>query len=39
VIIQLERLPDGRRRVSEVVALSPTDDEQYNLDYLYRSDP
>ncbi|MCK0154646.1 CpaF family protein [Alcanivorax sp. S6407] len=38
VIIQLERLPDGRRRVSEVVALSPTDDEQYNLDYLYRSE-
>ncbi|MGB2247516.1 MAG: CpaF family protein [Alcanivorax sediminis] len=39
VIIQLQRLPDGRRRVSEVVALSPTDDEQYNLDYLYRCDP
>ncbi|MEE3319541.1 MAG: CpaF family protein [Pseudomonadota bacterium] len=38
VIIQLERLPDGRRRVSEVVALTPTDDEQYNLDYLYRSE-
>ncbi len=38
VIIQLERLPDGRRRVSEVVALSPTGDEQYNLDYLYRSE-
>jgi len=39
VIIQLQRLPDGRRRVSEVVALSPTDDEQYNLDYLYRCEP
>lgn len=38
VIIQLERLPDGRRRVSEVVSLSPTEDEQYNLDYLYRSE-
>lgn len=39
VIIQLERTADGRRRVSEVVALSPTDNEQYNLDYLYRSEP
>ncbi|MCG8391849.1 MAG: CpaF family protein [Pseudomonadales bacterium] len=37
VIIQLERLPDGRRRVSEVVALNPSDDDQYHMDYLYRS--
>ena len=39
VIIQLQRLPDGRRRVSEVVALTPTEQDPYHLDYLYRSDP
>lgn len=38
IIIQLVRLPDGRRRVSEVVALSPTSDNPYNMDYLYRSE-
>ena len=37
IIIQLERLPDGRRRVSEVVALTPTEDDLYHMDYLYRS--
>lgn len=38
VIIQLIRLPDGRRKVSEVVALTPTDDDFYHMDYLYRSE-
>ena len=37
IIIQLERLPDGRRRVSEVVALTPTENDLYHMDYLYRS--
>ncbi len=37
IIIQLERTPDGRRRVSEVVALTPTSDDLYHMDYLYRS--
>jgi len=37
IIIQLERLPDGRRRVSEVVALTPTEHDLYHMDYLYRS--
>ena len=37
IIIQLERTSDGRRRVSEVVALTPTSDDLYHMDYLYRS--
>ncbi|MED5387947.1 MAG: CpaF family protein [Pseudomonadota bacterium] len=37
IIIQLERTSDGRRRVSEVVALTPTDGDLYHMDYLYRS--
>lgn len=37
IIVQLIRLPDGRRRISEVVALTPTDDDPYHMDYLYRS--
>ena len=37
MIIQLVRLPDGRRQVSEVVALTPTENEAYHLEYLYRS--
>ncbi|WP_101674163.1 CpaF family protein [Alloalcanivorax mobilis] len=37
IIIQLVRTPDGRRVVSEVVALTPTDDNPYHMDYLYRS--
>jgi pilus assembly protein CpaF len=38
IIIQLVRMPDGRRRVSDVVALAPTADNPYNMDYLYRSE-
>ncbi|MBM7334529.1 ATPase, T2SS/T4P/T4SS family [Alloalcanivorax marinus] len=37
IIIQLVRRPDGKRMVSEVVSLSPTDAEPYHMDYLYRS--
>ncbi|MBU58754.1 MAG: ATPase [Alcanivorax sp.] len=37
IIIQLVRRPDGKRKVSEVVSLSPTDAEPYHMDYLYRS--
>src|SRR5690606_35638201 len=37
IIIQLVRRPDGGREVSEVVALSPTDENPYHMDYLYRS--
>jgi pilus assembly protein CpaF len=37
IIVQLVRLPDGRRLVSEVVALTPEDDDPYCMDYLYRS--
>lgn len=37
IIVQLIRLPDGRRRISEVVALTPTEDDLYHMDYLYRS--
>lgn len=37
MIIQLVRLPDGRRQVSEVVALTPTENEAYQMEYLYRS--
>ncbi|HAD45502.1 MAG TPA: ATPase [Alcanivorax sp.] len=37
IIIQLVRMPDGRRMVSEVVALTPTETDAYHMDYLYRS--
>lgn len=37
MIIQLVRLPDGRREVSEVVSLAPQDDDPYHMEYLYRS--
>jgi len=37
IIIQLVRRPDGKRAVSEVVSLSPTDTDPYHMDYLYRS--
>lgn len=38
IIVQLVRLPDGRRRISDVVALSPAENDPYHMDYLYRSD-
>jgi pilus assembly protein CpaF len=38
IIIQLVRLADGRRLVSEVVALTPTDNNPYHMECLYRSD-
>jgi len=37
IIIQLVRMPDGRRMVSEVIALTPTETDAYHMDYLYRS--
>lgn len=37
IVVQLVRLPDGRRLISEVVALTPTDEDLYHMDYLYRS--
>ncbi len=37
VVVQLARLPNGRRMVSEVVALKPTADEPYRMETLYRS--
>lgn len=37
VIIQLVRLPNGKRIVSEVVELQPTEDDPYHMIYLYRS--
>ena len=37
IIIQLVRRPDGKRMVSEVVSLSPTETDAYHMDYLYRS--
>lgn len=37
MIIQLVRLPDGRRQVSEVVALKPTESGTYQMEYLYRN--
>ena len=37
VVVQLARLPDGRRLVSEVVALKPTVDNPYRMETMYRS--
>ena len=37
IIIQLVRMPDGRRMVSEVIALTPTETDAYHMDSLYRS--
>ncbi|PCM44262.1 CpaF family protein [Marinobacter sp. ANT_B65] len=37
VIVQLTRLPDGRRLVSEVVALKPTASDPYRMETLYRA--
>ncbi|WP_336367033.1 CpaF family protein [Marinobacter sp. C2H3] len=37
VIVQLARLPNGRRLVSEVVALKPTKANPYRMETLYRS--
>ncbi|MEQ3724525.1 CpaF family protein [Alcanivorax sp.] len=37
MIIQLVRLPDGRRQVSEVVAIKSSERGEYHLEYLYRS--
>ena len=37
IVIQLVRRADGKRMVSEVVSLSPTDGDAYHMDYLYRS--
>jgi pilus assembly protein CpaF len=37
VVVQLTRLPNGRRLVSEVVALRPTKDDPYRMETLYRS--
>ncbi|WP_421705365.1 CpaF family protein [Alloalcanivorax xenomutans] len=36
MIIQLVRLPDGRRMISEVVALDPREDDPYHMEYVYR---
>ena len=37
VIVQLARLPNGRRLVSEVVAMTPTRDDPYQMETLYRA--
>lgn len=37
IIVQLSRLPNGRRLVSEVVALKPTMSDPYRMESLYRS--
>ncbi|BEH15245.1 MAG: ATPase [Alteromonadaceae bacterium] len=37
VVVQLTRLPNGRRLVSEVVALQPTKSDPYRMETLYRS--
>ncbi|AJD46519.1 type II secretion system protein [Isoalcanivorax pacificus W11-5] len=37
VIVQLERLPSGKRILKEVVQLTPDDDNLYAMKYLYRS--
>lgn len=39
VIVQLTRLPNGRRLVSEVVAMKPTAEDPYRMDYLYQDYP
>lgn len=38
VVVQLARLPNGRRLVSEVVALTPTKANPYLMKTLYRAD-
>lgn len=37
MIIQLVRLPDGRREVSEVVRLTPTPENPYAMETIFRS--
>ncbi|MCK0536985.1 CpaF family protein [Alcanivorax quisquiliarum] len=37
IIVQLERLPDGKRIIKEVVQLVPDDNNLYGMEYLYRS--
>jgi pilus assembly protein CpaF len=37
MIIQLKRLPDGRREISEIVSLQPTEEDPYQMECLYRS--
>lgn len=37
IIVQLSRLPNGRRLISEVVALKPTMTDAYRMESLYRS--
>ena len=37
MIVQLVRLPDGRREVSEVVRLTPTADNPYSMETIFRS--
>lgn len=39
VIVQLTRLPNGRRLVSEVVAMKPTAEDPYRMDYLFEGQP
>ncbi|MDX1755299.1 MAG: CpaF family protein [Marinobacter sp.] len=38
IIVQLVRLPTGRRYISEVVAMRPTEEDPCHMDYLYRSE-
>ncbi len=38
VIVQLTRLPNGRRLVREVVAMKATADDPYKMESLYRAD-
>lgn len=37
VVVQLTRLPNGRRLVSEVVEMEPTKDDPYQMNVLYRA--
>ncbi len=37
IIVQLVRLPSGRRFIKEVVAMKPTDDDPCHMEFLYRS--
>lgn len=38
VVVQLTRLPNGRRYVSEVMVLKPSQADPYKMETLYRSD-
>jgi len=38
VVVQLVRLPNGRRHISEVMVLKPTSNDPYKMETLYRSD-